>query len=102
MFGFGLIRGVAVFNHSPFMSMHMWLIAVVMLPEVVAPLWTASLLATGLALWTIVNAGVSVVRPHNADTLLTIATSGSLRRTDRVARLDGAGLVLLGIALLIA
>lgn len=46
---FGWIRGVAVFNHSPFASMHALLVVVVLLPESVPAIVIALLFAAGLA-----------------------------------------------------
>lgn len=98
---FGWIRGVALLNHSPFLSMHGWVVALVLIPEVVAPLEIAVVLAVGLALWTAIDLAHRIVR--NSTFRVDVAGAQVLVRSHVVARVDAlvlllcSGLILAGI-----
>ena len=96
LFVFGLIRGWAVFNHSPFASMHAWLLAIFLLPEqIVAPI-VAIILASGLALWTLAFGVASLVQPSRTESVVHAMSQRLLTATGRMGRLDGVGLCVIG------
>jgi hypothetical protein len=99
---FGLIRGVAIFNHSPFASMHALILVLFLLPEVTSPLVTAFALALGLVAWSVAIAALRILDPVRKDQLLLSLTGRSLAATKQLGRLDGVALVAVGSAFLFA
>jgi hypothetical protein len=99
---FGAIRGVAVFNHSPFASMHAWLLVLFLLPEAASPLAVGIALAIGLMVWSGAVAALRVLDPMRKDRLLLDMTGRSLAATHQLGRIDGAALVVFGSVLLLS
>lgn len=96
---FGLIRGVAVFNHSPFASMHAWMLLLILFPAEQSALLLGLLLAVGLALWSLVDllqSGGGKSRGHH---LLERWSDYALTHRTIVARLDAVALIGLGVGL---
>lgn len=102
LFVFGLIRGVAILNHSPFASMHLWLLTVFLLPELVRTEQIALLFALGLAVWTVAYGCESLVRPVRRNSFFDRIALASLGRPRLIGRLDGTALLLMGTFLLAA
>lgn len=96
MASFGFIRGLAIFNHSPFSSMHAFVLALVLLPDLLPVPLTAALMTIGLALWSVVYAFLRVAVPAQAVELFDRWTSFSLVGSPYLARIDGAMLFGLG------
>jgi hypothetical protein len=97
---FGFIRGLSIFNHSPYASMHAWVLAMIILADSVDPLFVAAMLAAGLAFWTLAY-GFGVVVYRDGLALFDGWTRAALLAPRRIARLDGSMLVsagLLGLA----
>lgn len=97
---FGLIRGLAIFNHSPFASMHAWLLAVLLVPELISTMTLAVVLFVGLAVWSIVYAAIWIANSPRRSVVFENLTSRAIGSTPVVARLDAAALIV--IATLIA
>lgn len=96
LFVFGLIRGVAIFNHSPFASMHAWLLSVFLLPEQIAPPTLAVLLALGLGTWTLAIWILGLFPTARSEPLILELTQSSLISTRSLGRLDGIALCVIG------
>lgn len=90
---FGFVRGLAIANHSPFASMHGWLLMVFVLPELFVPVAAAGVLATGLALWTLLYIGTWWIRAGERERLFDRVTASALAVPTRVARLDAVCLL---------
>ncbi len=99
---FGVIRGLAVFNHSPFASMHVWLLTLFLLPMSLPAVVPAMALAIGLAFWTLVYGLLVVVRPvdHVAD--FRRITERSLGGTISLGRIDGVAIAVVGLVMLLS
>lgn len=97
---FGLIRGVCIFNHSPFASMHAWLAVVFLLPSELESQWIAAALALGLALWSIAYAFRWLFRRNLADAVIGRLTSTALSSSRLVAVVDAIALIVVSIGIL--
>ena len=97
---FGLIRGVCVFNHSPFASMHAWLAVVFLLPSELEGHWIAAALAVGLALWSIPYAFRWLFRRDLPDAVISRMTSTALGSSRVVAVVDAIALAVVSIGIL--
>jgi hypothetical protein len=98
---FGAVRGVAVFNHSPFASMHMWVVAVFLLSATAPLVVTAGAFAAGLAMWTLVYAVLSLMHLRERHEVFDRLTVSALERTRLIGRADGLGLMIVGLVILI-
>lgn len=96
---FGLIRGIAVLNHSPFASFHAWILAVFLLHDAVPVIATGALLAIGLGLWT-VTYGFAWIGTRNSRWVLDALAARALVSTGKLGRIDSLGLVIVGAAIL--
>jgi len=96
---FGLIRGVAVFNHSPFASMHAWLAIVFLLHDAIPVPLISVTLASALAFWSGVYAVLAVVSPADSRLVFRRVAFRSLSATAGIARLDGIALAVCGAVL---
>lgn len=99
---FGFIRGLAIFNHSPFASMHAWLVVVFLMPSQLGILAAAALLAAGLAAWSIALGVSAVLVPKGHLSLVDSLSAMLLDRRQAVARVDGIALVVMGCAFLVS
>lgn len=97
---FGLIRGIAVFNHSPFASMHMLLVAIFMGADSVPVLPISGAFALGLGIWSALYAVVGSRARTFTSGIVGRLTGRTLASNETVARVDGAALVLSGLALI--
>lgn len=99
---FGFIRGLAIFNHSPFASMHAWLVVLLMMPSQLGVLTGAALLTAGLAAWSIVSGLSAILAPRRPESLMDSLSATLLNRRREVARVDGLALVAIGCAFLLS
>lgn len=97
---FGVVRGLAIFNHSPFASMHAWALALILVPEYFPPLLTAATLAGGLALWTVVHWLAALTGGVTAEIVADGLSDQFLVRTPTIARIDGLALIVCGAVVL--
>jgi hypothetical protein len=98
LLSFGLIRGLAIFNHSPFASMHAWLLTLALLGDFFSPVVVIATFAVGLGLWSIVALG-DWATPAGR---LFRWPDQILPRTVLVARADGLALAFIGTFVLAA
>jgi hypothetical protein len=96
---FGLVRGVALFNHSPFASFHAWAWVLFLLHDALPVAVSGALLALGLALWTMVYGIVCLGRGNRQQVLDTLAPR-SLATTRELGRIDGLALLAVGAVIL--
>jgi hypothetical protein len=96
---FGFVRGIAVFNHSPFASMHAWILVLFLLPEATSPVAVAMALAVGLLAWSLAIASMRLVDPAGADERILNLTGRALAATRELGRIDGAALFVFGVVL---
>jgi hypothetical protein len=99
---FGFIRGIAVFNHSPFASMHAWILVLFLLPEATSLIAIATALGLGLLAWSLTVAALRVFDPTRKDERLLDLTGRALAATRELGRIDGVAIVAVGAALLIS
>jgi hypothetical protein len=92
---FGLIRGVALFNHSPFASFHAWILAIFLFYDALPVIASGLLLAIGLALWTLVY-GLAWLGRRDAQWVFDSLAARSLVATRGLGRIDGLGLLAVG------
>jgi hypothetical protein len=98
LLSFGFIRGVAIFNHSPFASMHAWLLTLALLGDLFSPAVVAGSFALGLGLWSFVALG-DWAAPGGR---LFRWSDRILVRTGLVGRMDGLALAFIGTFVLAA
>lgn len=96
---FGLIRGLVLFNHSPFASFHAWILAVFLLHDELPMIAVGACLAIGLGLWTVAY-GLAWLATRNGRWVFDMLAARSLAATAQLGRLDGLGLVAVGAAIL--
>lgn len=97
---FGFVRGLAIFNHSPFVSMHATVIAWLLLADAVPTLPLILLFSAGLAMWSVVYLAVSIVRRSSTASVFDSWAPRVLTSGRQIARLEGVCLVMVGVALL--
>jgi len=80
--------------------MHAWLLAVLLVPELISTMTLAVVLFVGLAVWSIVYAAIWIANSPRRSVVFENLTSRAIGSTPVVARLDAAALIV--IATLIA
>ncbi len=89
---FGLIRGIAIFNHSPFASMHLLLLLLLLLADAVPIAAVGLVFALGLWLWSLVYLVAESRGQEWANGLFQALTARVLTANDAVAKFDGLAL----------